>query len=263
MKLIDSLERRFGWIAIPNLIIYLVIGQVLVWAMRTFLNYPMDAISLVPLLVAQGEVWRLFTFAFFPPEMHPLFLIFAWYILFMMGNALEHYWGSFRFTLYVLSGLLFSVVAAGIALFLYPNVVISNIFISSSIFLAFAFLNPDYEFLLFFILPVKVKWLAMLTWILLLVSFLSSPLIGKVIILAGVGNFFLFFGKDVVQMFRNFGSRTQRRAKAKAAKPSEEEPFHVCSVCGTTDLKEPELHFVYKDGVGICERCIEKEKNSD
>lgn len=258
MKGLQRLERNFSWIAIPNLTLYLVIGQVVVWALRTFANYPMEAIALWPSLVMQGEVWRLVTFAFFPPQMHPLFLIFAWLILYMMGTALENFWGSFKFTLYVLSGIFLTILATVIAMFVAPNIHIDNFFISSSIFFAFAFLNPDYEFLMFFILPVKVKWLAILSWGLLLVSFIMSPFIYKIVMLAGVGNFFLFFGKDVVKMFRGMKMRRENRVSHESHKVSEEEPFHVCKVCGLTDKKDPDMHFVYSNGDGYCENCAEK-----
>lgn len=264
MKGLQRLERNFSWIAIPNLTIYLVLGQVVVWALQTFAHYPMEAIALKPYLVAQGEVWRLITFAFFPPQMYPLFLVFAWLILFMMGNALEHFWGSFRFTLYVFSGLFFTILATFIAIFVQPNILIGNLFISSSIFFAFAFLNPDYEFLLFFILPVKVKWLAILSWVLLLVGFLMSPIMSKIVILAGVGNFFLFFGKDLVMLVKGMKMRRENRARHAAHVVDEDEPFHVCTICGITDKKDPEMHFVYSEGKGYCEKCVKKmdEKTS-
>jgi hypothetical protein len=264
MKILHRLERNFSWIAIPNLTIYLVLGQMLVWALQTFAHYPMEAIALYPALVAQGEVWRLITFAFFPPQMHPLFLVFAWLILFMMGNALEHFWGSFRYTLYVFSGLAFTILATVIAIFIQPNIQIGNLFISSSIFFAFAFLNPDYEFLMFFILPVKVKWLAILSGGLLLVGFLMSSFIGKIVILAGVGNFFLFFSRDLVMAIKGMKMRRENRARYESRIIDEDEPFHVCTICGITDKTDPDMHFVYSGGKGYCEKCVEKldEKTS-
>ena len=263
MKGLQRLENKFSWIAIPNLTIYLVMGQVMIWLLQTFANYPMNAIALRPDLVAQGEIWRLFTFAFFPPRTHPLFLVFAWMILFMMGTALERHWGSFRYTLYVLSGFFFTAIAALIAIFIQPKIEIPNLFISSSIFFAFAFLNPDVEFLVFFILPVKVKWLAYIGGGLLLFSFFGVSFVYKIAILGGVGNFFLFFTKDIIGKIRGAKMRRDNRERHAARVMDEDEPFHVCTICGITDRQDPDMHFVYSDGKGYCEKCVQKLEEAE
>lgn len=247
--------------AIPNLIYFIVIGQVVVWIFQTLLGVNLDKIMFIPGYVAQGEIWRLFTFPFYPPQTwHWLFLIFAWYILLMMGTALEQEWGSTKFSLYVFTGLFFAILAGVVGLFLSPGTPITNLFISTSIFLAFAFVNPNYEFMLFFILPVKVKWLAMLTGVFLLWAFIGSGMMGKVVILAGLGNYFIFFGRDMVTMVSDSKARAQNRTRFEQAKMSDEEPFHVCSVCGATDVSHPEREFFYTDGVGICNVCLEKQQ---
>jgi hypothetical protein len=258
------LERSLGWLAVPNLTLYLVTGQVVVWLMQFFFEYPMEAIALDAAKVAKGEVWRLFTFAFFPPESHPVFLIFAWYILFMMGTAMEQYWGSLRFTLYVFTGLLLAALLTLFFVLIAPGlpIEIDNLFISMSIFLAFAFVHGDVEFLLFFVIPMKVRWLAAVSWGLLATAFLLSSLGGKLVILAGVGNFFIFFRRELWWLVQGiFRGGLPRRPASSKAVPGKE-AFHTCSVCGVTDVMEPDLHFVYADGKGICERCIAKTGTS-
>ena len=274
MKGLQRLENKFSWIAIPNLTVYLVMGQVMVWLFQTFANYRMDAIDLIPGKVMHGEIWRLFTFIFYPPQpsslfpslawfTNPILLFFAWWILFMMGTALERHWGSFRYTLYVISGFFFTAIATVIAMFIYPNVSIPNMFISSSIFFAFAFLYPDIEFLLFFILPIKVKWLGLLGGASLLLAFLGGPLIMKVIILGGVGNFFLFFTKEIIGRIRGAKMRRDNRERYAARVMDEDEPFHVCAICGITDRQDPDMHFVYSDGKGYCEKCVQKLEETE
>ncbi len=254
MSFLNQLERRFGWIAIPNITLYIIIGQVIVFTLQTFANYPMEAIALIPAKVAEGEVWRLLTFIVYPPMVwHPIFLIFAWFILWMMGSSLEQIWGSFRYTLYLLTGLLLTIVAAGFTFIVSPYTPLTNLFITTSIFLAFAYVNPNYEFMLFFILPVKVKWLAIITWALLLFSFILGTILGKVMILAGIGNFILFFGKEIVTGFKHRRQVKARRAKYEADTVSEDEPFHKCVVCGITDRDDPNMEFVYHNGKGYCE----------
>src|SRR4029077_2272748 len=115
----------------------------------------------VPEAVGWGEWWRLVSFLFTPPSGNPLLAIFALYFLWFMGGALEAQWGAFRYNVYVLIGYAMTVAAA----FAFPYGAATNGYITGSIFLAFAYLFPDFQILLFFILPVKVKWLALITWL--------------------------------------------------------------------------------------------------
>ncbi len=259
MKFTQRLERTFSWIAIPNLTLYIIIGQVLVWLLQNLANYQLTAIALVPGLVAKGEVWRMFTFIFYPPQTHVLFLIFAWLILFMTGSALEQFWGTFKYTCYVLLGWLLTLLAMVAGIFIYPSVMIPNLFITTSIFLAFAFVNPNYEFLLFFVLPVKVKWLAVLTLVMFGYEFVMGHLMIKIVVLAGIGNYLIYFGKEIVQIAKGAKMRRENRAKFEARQVSKADPFHTCAVCGLTDLDDPDMHFVYSGGKGYCEKCVGKE----
>jgi len=260
MKFSQRIERTFSWIAIPNLTIYIIIGQVVVWLLENLVNYPMEAIALVPALVAKGEIWRLFTFIFFPPQTHVIFLIFAWMILYMTGSALEHFWGSYKYSCYVLLGWFLTVLATILGIFIYPVVIIPNLFITTSIFLAFAFVNPDFEFLIFFVLPVKVKWLAVLSLLMFGYEFVTGPLIIKVVVFAGIGNYLIFFWKDMINAVKGMKMRRENRTKYEAQQVSKDEPFHVCSVCGITDLDNPDMHFVYSAGKGYCEKCVGKDQ---
>ena len=94
--LLDKLERRFGRYAVPNVTAYLLMGQVLTYVLIVIRPDFVVAISLVPELVLEGEVWRLVTFALVPALKHPFFMFIVWYLFFLMGTALEHYWGAFR-----------------------------------------------------------------------------------------------------------------------------------------------------------------------
>src|ERR1043165_464844 len=87
------------------------------------------------------------------------FLAFGWYLFYLMGSALEAYWGVFRYNVYLFVSY---VLLVGLA-FLTPAAPVTNMFILGSVFLAFAYLNPDFEMILFFILPVKIKWLAFIS----------------------------------------------------------------------------------------------------
>jgi membrane associated rhomboid family serine protease len=165
MSLLDKFERRLGRFAPTHLTLYLIIGQVFVTLSAMLGLLDLRQFVLVPALVTHGEPWRLVTFLFYPPPVNLnstfslVLLPFAWWIFYLMGNALEHYWGSVRYTLFLLLGCVLTIGAA----FLTPGAPVTNAFIGGSVFLAFAWLNPDFELSLFFILPVKIKWLALLT----------------------------------------------------------------------------------------------------
>lgn len=251
MRLLDKLERKFGRFAVPNLTFGIIICQAAVFLLSMSDRDVAEKLMLVPQLVLQGEVWRLFTFLCIPPSYNGqffgiLFAIIFWWLFYMMGTALEMIWGTFRYNVYLLIGFAANV---GVA-FIFPAQPASNVFLELSVFLAFAYLNPDYELLVFFILPVKVKWLALLTWVVLGVALVRGPWMVRVLTLASVANFIVFFGKDLYQRLHS----RQRRARWEARQPERKkkagrEPFHRCEVCGVTDISNPDMTFRY------CSKC--------
>jgi hypothetical protein len=130
--------------------------------------------------------------------------------------------------------------------FVTPYSVVSNIFILGSVFLAFAYLNPDFELVLFFILPVKIKWLALIAWAYDVVLFVRGGLGDRLQIAASVFTFMLFFGGDLLRRLRQ-GQRTSSRRAQRVAEA--EQPRHVCFVCGKNDVTHPQLDFRY------CSKC--------
>lgn len=252
MSLLDKLERIFGRFAIPNLSLYVVIGQVFVLLSALLGLLDLSYFVLVPDYVLHGQWWRLLTMIFMPPPpgfFGYIFVAFAWYIFYMMGSALEGYWGEFRFNLFVLTGYLLTV---GVA-FLTPGSPTTNLFIASSVFLAFAWLNPDFEFAIFFILPVKIKWLALLTWVANVYFFAVGGWPLRLQILASVGNFLIFFAKDIVQTMRYRKRVMTTQARRFASSNDEPEARHRCRVCGKTDLTHPQMDFRY------CSKCAGDE----
>lgn len=246
MDLFQKAERHLGRYAIPNLSFWIMIGQVLVYGLALFTNFPTDALYLEPALVLQGEVWRLFTFIFDPPAAHPVFLAFVWYFFYMMGSALEQTWGDFRYNCFIALGLCATAAVA----FIFPYATATNAFLMSSVFLAFAFLNPNFEILLFFIIPIRIKWLALFTWVLYGITIVLGTLPSKLSVLAATFNFFVFFGRDLVLSLK--GQQRRRRFEAQR-KGEAEEAFHRCTICGATDRSHPERSFAYKNGIGFCE----------
>lgn len=250
MDLLNGLERRFGRFALGNLSLYLVVGQVLVFTFALF-GRPdvVGQVALQPAAVLEGEVWRLVTFLFVPPVgpgplslTGAVFLAFGWYMFWMMGGALEGYWGAFRYNLFLGLGWLLTVAAA----FVFPGSWATNAFLAGTVFLAFAHLNPDFELLLFFILPLKIKWLALVAWIGYGISFAVGDAPARLAVLASVGNFLVFFGGDLFGRARAARRRSAHQARAAAAEASDE-PRHRCVVCGKTERSHPQEDFRYGD----------------
>ena len=244
----ERLERRLERWAIPDLTRILVAGQVLLYV-AGFLGVPvLERGAFIPELALAGEWWRFLTFVFIPPLANPLFAFFAWYLFYLMGSALEGHWGALRYDLFLLLGYVLTVAAALLA----PGLPATNVFIGGSVFLAFAFLYPDFEFLILFILPVKVKWLALLTWLGYGFQLLAGTWQTRLFVLASVGNFLIFFGQDLLWMIKSGHRRMAVLAKDVSKKKA---AFHRCAVCGITDVSHPTMDFRYCPecrGLGYC-----------
>ena len=239
MSLLDKLERKIGAWAVPNLTIYLIAGQTVFYVM--FLTGRVDrSVTLLSAgLLLQGEWWRLATFIFDPPLSNPLFALFAWYLFYLMGSALEEQCGAFRYNVFLLIGFLMTVAAA----FLVPGAAVSNIFIGGSVFLAFAWLYPDFTINIFFVLPVKIKWLALLTWLWYGFQLLFGAWPTRLLVLASVCNFLLFFARDLVWMAKS--GKRRMGWQARQVPRRDDTPFHRCTVCGITDKDDPRMDFRY------------------
>jgi hypothetical protein len=248
MKLLEILERRLRRFAMPNITAYLAGFQAALWVLAMILPPQQqaalifDGFLLDPARVRQGEVWRLVTFVFLPPGFGIL-AIFGIYLFWLMGTALEGQWGTVRYNLYLLISVLATIAAA----FLLPNGgPATNAFIDTSVFLAFAFLYPDFTLSIYFILPIRIKWLALITWIWYGVELTFGDWSRRAYVLAAVSNFLLFFGGDIYRRMRS-GRRRMETAFRKVTEG--DKPFHTCVVCGLTERDEPHEDF------RICSKC--------
>ena len=246
MDWIASLEKRIGSWAIPNLTLYLMAIQVIGVVLLMGGYAKLEDLVLVGGLVEVGQWTRLLSFMMIPKTLSPLWLFFAFYIFYLMGSALEREWGSFRFNLYILFGYLFTIAAAFIA----PSAVISNYFFLGSVFLAFATLFPNFEFRLFFILPVKVKWLGWLTAGIYILTLISEDVGSRLCVVAAFANYLLFFGKA---FFQNFKAAKRRKTYEVKREETAAQPLHTCAECGITDKSHPSMHFRY---CSTCTKCF-------
>lgn len=268
MKFIDRLERKFGKYGIQNLTMYIVICYVVGYVLYYFDSGLLSWLSLEPAKILHGQIWRLVTWVIYPPSTES-FLWFAIAIMFFyypIGNALERTWGTFRYTLYILSGIVFTVIGAFVLygiMYLMVGVSVSmgwiftTYYISLSIFLAYAMSYPDAQVLLMFVIPIKMKWMAYVYGAFILYDVVSYIRMGAwfmaIPIIASLLNYVLFyFGmKDFSRYNPQQIKRRQQFKKAMSQAQANQygTSKHKCAICGRTEKDHPDLEFRF------CSRC--------
>lgn len=205
-NVLQRMENKFGRFAIRNLMTIIVSAMGVIFLSAFLL--PINTIGLFAFdtaAIMQGEVWRIITFIFIPPNANILFIIFALFFYWMIGSTLENAWGTFKFNVFYLSGMIGTIIAGLIVGFA------TNFYINLSLFLAFAILYPDFRIMLFLIIPVKMKWLAYAASAYLLYMLIVNSWSGRVVLLVSVLNIFLFFGRDFADLIK----RAYRKEKWK------------------------------------------------
>ena len=202
-----------------------------------------ERVILIPSKVLDGEVYRLFSFLLLPPSSAFICAFFFWYLFYLMGNSLEAYWGTFRFNIFLLIGYSATVAAA----FCTPEFPAGNGFLEGSVFLAFAYLNPNFQLLLAFILPVKIKWFALIAWAIFAQAIIFGDWSIRLNALAGTLNFFMFFGHEIFN--RAWLGQRFMASQAKRFGQRPPEFTHKCEACGLTDSDDREMDFRY------CSKC--------
>ncbi len=205
MNWLTKLERKFGRYCIPNLIAILVGGQIVVYAVELFVNrYIAYYLTLNRAALFAGELWRLVTFLFVPfSSSGILSFILEIYFVWFIGSALEAAWGDFRFNLYILAGMLGAILACLV------TSSADTYCLSLSLLLAFALLYPEMQVLLFFVIPVKVKYFGIFAAAIWVLSFLSAGWMGKLNYLLSMAGFVLFFAPMLWSNIRAWYRREQ------------------------------------------------------
>src|SRR5881628_719206 len=230
MSLLDKLERRFGFLGIPGLPRILVGFAALVFGLAWLLPGFTTMLTLDPVKIRHGEVWRLVTYIFVPQTLSPIWILFALWFLWFIGEGLERAWGAFRFTLYFLVGMIGTTAAA-----FFFGAKFSNGMLIASLFFAFARFYPDEIIYILFILPVKIKWLAWVFAAFLLVGFVLGSNSYRAALIAAFANYFIFFGQEIVRQATHRHEVSTRRRGFDAHSRNADEALHRCAVCGATE----------------------------
>ena len=246
---------------IPNLMLYICIGNAVMYVISMVTrNYTLyNLLSFNRRLILQGQVWRLFTYPLTYLTSNILLMAISLLCYYSLGNAMERMWGTLKFNIFYLTGVVLMDIYAMIF-----NCSANVYYLNMSLFLGYATLFPDASFLLFFIIPVKAWVLALFDLVIILLGVFSPPFTAANLFpLIALGNYFLFFGKDVLNVIPLSWQNNARKLFRKKPKQPKVIRFHVsqkpqepkqnynhrCTVCGRTDVSNPELEFRY------CSKC--------
>ncbi len=267
----SQFEKKFGKYAIRNLSVVLVCCYAIGYVLQFIVPWIAIYLSLDPYAILHGQVWRLVTWILIPPDDFNIFLtLLMLYFYCSIGTTLERTWGTYRYNVYIFSGMLYTVIGSflmmgcsylfmkeemistgGAELFFRAgSLYFSTFYINMSIFLAFAATFPDVSVLLMFIIPIKVKWLGVIYAVMLLFSFLQGGFFAKFVILSSLFNFIVFFFTSRNMMHLN-PKQIHRRQEFKRdiRRNTNGITKHKCAICGRTEVDSPEMQFRF------CSKC--------
>lgn len=259
MNFLNKMERKWGRYAIRNLSGVIIAMYVIGYVLDVFAPSVFQWLTLEPYYILHGQVWRLLTWVLIPPSDLDLFTIIMLFFYYSIGNSLEQTWGRFRYNAYIFSGILSTVIGA-FALYailyvvmgtnvLFESSLFSTYYINMSIFLAFAVSYPDMQVLLYFIIPIKMKWMGILYGIFILFSFVQSNWVGRVAIIASLFNFIVFFLSTRNLHRVNPKEIKRKQAYRREVHSAQSVTKHKCAICGRTELDGDDLEFRF------CSKC--------
>lgn len=286
MKFLNKMERKLGKFAIPNLTLFIIGGYVIGYIFTLLNAEMMTWLTLNPYYILRGQVWRIFTWVLVPPSAsNLLFTIIMLFFYYSLGTNLERTWGTFRYNFYIFGGMFLTVVGAFLLYLVYDLLVFGNeelvlvsiggmtslaqkaelynylflgfstYYINLSIFLAYAASYPDMQIMLYFIIPIKIKWMAYLD-----VAFLAYQIFqylrmgilgwgGVVTIVVSLLNFIIFF--LMTRNYRRISPKEVHRRNVYKRQVNQAQRIskHKCAICGRTDEDDPTLEFRF------CSKC--------
>jgi membrane associated rhomboid family serine protease len=243
-RLLARLERRLGRYAMPNLILLIVGGMAIVWLLGRARPEALSRLRLDIDAVRHGQIWRLVTFLFIPPSWDPIWVFVNLYFAWWIGSSLEQHWGAFKFNAYYLLGAFATIVASVVA---GPT---TNLWLNASVVLAFATVFPDVTILLFFVLPVRVKWLGIAGAAYMGLEAVRGSLDTRASIAAVLLNYLLFFGEH---WWNALGKRkviVQQKGRMKEFESGVPVlGLRACAICGQREADGADIR------VCSCEKC--------
>jgi len=255
--MIERLERSLSRFAIPGLIRYIVALNALVFILVTLSPDYEQVLTLNRGAILHGEVWRLVSWIFLPTTRSFFWILFYLMFTWWLGDLLEGSWGTFRLNAYYILGIVFCVASA-----LLFGASEGNLFLNLSLFLAVATLAPNLEILLFLVIPVKIKWVALFSLVFPASVLLFGPLAEKMAVVMCLGNYLLFFAPAYFKGTLASHKTRERRQRFESSKLPADAALHSCAVCGATERTHPDTEFrVASDGNEYCAEHLPVRRN--
>ena len=266
-------ERKFGKYAISNLTIVLILCYVAGYVLNFAAPWVLQYLTLDPYAILHGQVWRIFTWVISPPSSFDLFTIIMLLFYYSLGTALESAWGTWRYNVYIFTGMLLTVLGSFICMGLYylltggispetarvlfatGSLQFSTYYINMSIFLAYAATFPEAQILLMFVIPVKVKWMGIIYLVVMVLDMFQYAAASSLLwfsvaaIAASLVNILIFWLRNI-KRFRLSPKQIRRRARFRQdVRRGEKASGHKCAVCGRTEEDDPSMEFRF------CSKC--------
>ena len=238
---------------IPNLMRYITAANVAIWVLGAINRSFLGVLTFDPALILHGQIWRLVSFIFYPPSMGLLAFLAFWFY-YWIGSTLEAQWGTGQFTIYYFSGVILTVLYGFIIYFITGRSVnLGSEYIYLSMFFSFAVLYPDMQVLFMYIIPIKIKYLAIVDAVFFAYSVIANSFPVNLLPLVALINFFIFCGGELFASLPRRPSKNTVNFHQESARIRREQKdklyTHKCAVCGRTDVDHPELEFRY------CSKC--------
>lgn len=266
----SKFEKKFGKYAIQNISLILIICYAVGYVIEMISPNILMLLTLNPYKILHGQIWRLVTWILVPPSSFDLFTLIMLMFYYSIGTSLERTWGTYRYNVYLISGMLFTVAGSFLSLgcfyllnghvdaqvvdyyYQMGSLLFSTYYINMSIFLAYAATFPDAQVLLMFIIPVKVKWMGIAYALLLVVNFIQGVtglnVIYRFAIAASLLNFAVFWLTSRSHIHMTPKQMKRRQQFKTEVKRSSKVTKHKCAICGRTE-DDPTLEFRF------CSKC--------
>lgn len=259
----SKFERKFSKYAINNLMYYLILLYsvgLIIWIFdpNIYFKYLMLDFS----KIASFQIWRLFTFLIYPVGDNVLIAIITMFVYYMIGNNVEKIIGTFRFNILVFSDIILTIIIRYIhyLIFGYGATYIANsilnlniVFLNLIMLIILILHNPEQRFLFYFIIPVKAKWFLILIAIYYVTTFYNGTgIVDAIASLITLVVYYVLFG---IEMSKILKKRKFKKNVVLYTEISKEKiPKHRCSVCGKTDISDPDMEFRY------CSKCSKMQE---
>ena len=265
----SNFEKKFGKYAINNLSLTLIMCYAAGYLIEMVLPGLFHFLTLNPYAIMHGQVWRLVTWILIPPDSSNLFFVLLMlYFYYSLGTSLERTWGTYRYNVYIFSGMLFTIIGSFLMMgYCYmvrpadmvsygPSVFFSAVsplfstyYVNMSIFLAFAATFPEVQVLLMFIIPIKVKVLGIIYGVMLIANFIQGSAYSRFAMAASLFNFVVFWITSKNHIHMSPKQVKRRQEFRREVKRNTGVTKHKCAICGRTELDSPDLEFRF------CSKC--------